>query len=319
MMSKYFGFLDKEEFTTWEKKKQVDYLVSKNACCWSKIIKGSMNEDVLFGDLNEAKLVFKPSNKTIEEFYEFILGKYDRLISNSHITFFKDFNNSVFGLDKEEQKSLALKRFNEIYKKVDVPQIEIIERKKELGLIEDVKNNSHFQKLHQIRSAKRINLCPLPIAMEYYYGNEVFFTSETFKSLDFFKEAISFETDLKILVNLNNRYQFEDDFYFSEYGALRNLYKKYDHIFLSFDAFKWTHKAIPNFKGAIPAQIDSLYEALKRLELVVKPKSNFENYIQEELQMNISKVRHIDTETNSDHAARVKIFMRDLPKKSEEN
>ena len=66
-MSKYFGFLDKEEFTTWEKKKQVDYLSSEKACYWSKIVKVSMNENVLFGDLNEAKLVFKPSNETIEK------------------------------------------------------------------------------------------------------------------------------------------------------------------------------------------------------------------------------------------------------------
>ena len=84
--------------------------------------------------------------------------------------------------------------FNEIYKKVDVPQIEIIARKKGMGIIEDIKNNSRFEKLHHIRSAKKNELCPLSIAMEYFYGNEVFFNSEVFKDLDFFKETISFET-----------------------------------------------------------------------------------------------------------------------------
>ena len=313
-MSKYFGFLDKEEFTTWEKKKQVDYLSSEKACYWSKIVKVSMNENVLFGDLNEAKLVFKPSNETIEKFHEFILTKYDLLISNSFITFFRDFNNSVFGLDKEEQKRVALKRFNIIYKKVDVSQFEIIERKKELGIIEDIKNSSHFQKLHQIRSAKRIELCPLPIAMEYFYGNELFFDSETFKNLDLFKEVISFETDLKILVNLNNRYQFEDDYYFSESGTLRNLHKKYDHIFLTFETFKWTHKSISNFKEIIPSQIDSLYQALLDLELIAKHKSNFQNYIISEQNIERCKIRSIEKGINFDHDDRVQIFTRDLSK-----
>ena len=319
-MSKYFGFLENDKFITWEKKKQVDYLVSKKACCWSTIIKAAINENVLFGDLNEAKYVFKPSNETIEEFHEFIVMKYDRLISIGFISFFRDFNNSVFGLSIAEQKRLALNNFNEIYKKVDVTQIEIITSKKKLGIIEDIKNCSRFEKLHHIRSAKKAELCPLPIAMEFFYGNEDFFNSEIFKDLDFFKEVISFETDLKILVNLNNRYQFEDDFYFNEDSELKCLYKKYGHIFLTYEAFVWTHKAIPNFKEIIPAQINSLYEALKRLELIViNRKSNFENYIRtEHHRVNFSKIRQIDVEINLDHGSRVEIFMRELPKKSKE-
>jgi len=124
-MSNYFGFLENDKFITWEKKKQADYLISKKACFWSTIIKAAINDNVLFGDLNKAKYVFKPSNEAIEEFHEFIVMKYDRLISNGFVSFFRDFNNSVFGLSTEEQKRLALKKFNEIYKKVDVPQIEI--------------------------------------------------------------------------------------------------------------------------------------------------------------------------------------------------
>lgn len=318
-MTKYYGFLEKEKFITWEKKKQVDYLVSEKACCWSRIIAGSINENVLVGDLNESKLVFRPSDDTIEEFHEFIVTKYDHLISIGFVSFFRDFNNSVFGLDIKEQRRFALKRFNEIYKKVDVPQIEIIERKKEFGIIDHIENSNRFVKLLQISSAKIIELCPLPIAMEYFYGNEVFFNSEVFKNLDSFKEIISFETDLKILVNLNESYRFEDDFYFGEYGALQMLYMKYSHIFSSFYAFAWAHKTIPNFKEIIPAQIDSLYEALKRLNLVIKPKSNFEKYIREEHHIKTSKVRHIDVEINLDHASRVKGFMRELVKKSKEN
>ena len=319
-MSKYCGFLEKDKFITWEKKKQADYLISKKACCWSTIIKAAINDNVLFGDLNEAKYVFKPTHETIEEFHEFIVMKYDRLISNGFVSFFRDFNNSVFGLSTEEQKRLALKKFNEIYKKVDVPQIEIIARKKGTGIIEDIKNNSRFEKLHHIRSAKKNELCPLSIAMEYFFGNEAFFDSEVFKDLDFFKEVISFETDLKILINLNDRYQFEDDFYFNEDSELKYLYKKYDHIFLTYEAFVWAHKEIPNFKEIIPAQINSLYEALKRLELIViKSKSNFENYIRKEHhRVNFSKVRYIDAEINLDHASRVEIFMKELPKKSKE-
>lgn len=316
-MSKFFRFLDKEKFITWEKKEQVDYLVLEKACCWSRIIAGSINENVLVGDLNEAKLVFRPSDETIEEFHKFIVKNYDSLISNGFISFFRDFNNSVFGLGIEEQKRLALKRFNEIYEKVDVAQFEIVERIKELGIIEDVKNSSRFEKLHQIRSAKKIELCPLPIAMEYFYGNEEFFNSEAFKNLDSFKAAIYFEISLKILVNLNNRYRFEDDLYFGEYGVLHTCYKEYTHVFLTYEAFAWTHRAIPNFKEIIPAQIDSLYEALERLQLVVRPKSNFEKYIREEHRIKISKVRYVDVEINLDHASRVKVFMRELSKNAE--
>ena len=98
---------------------------------------------------------------------------------------------------------------------------------------------------------------------------------------------------------------------------MKNLYKKYDHIFLSFEVFVWTHKALQNFREKIPAHIDSLYEALLCLELIVKHKSSFQYYIISEHNIDRCKIRFIEKGINLDHDARVQIFIRDLPRLSE--
>ncbi|MDT0552090.1 hypothetical protein [Urechidicola vernalis] len=307
-MSQYFGFLEKEKFISWEKKKQVDLLVSKQACRWSSTTIGSLSDNEIFGDLNKAKLVFKPSVETINEFHEFIISKYDSLISNYFISFFKKFDEATYGLKTLEQRKHGLKLFNELYSTVNPSGIDFVRTGKKIGLVQTTKFMNRFEKLTHIRSGIKIDLCPLPIAMEYFYGNDDFFRSETFRNLGFFKKAIDFESKLKVLVNLNNRFQFEEDLHFSELNEFKKVFLKYAHIFNSFEVFLWTYKTIQDMDQNIPSQMDSLYAGLVEMEMVYNRKSNFIKYAETEHSIRLSKLRSFEEHQNPDHDARVQKF-----------
>lgn len=315
-MSTYFGIINKQEFSKLTKKDKADFLVAKGACQWINRIEALPNGSELFFDIDKMKSVFEPSKVTIEEFHSYVLEKYDQMIKVNFVAFFRDFNEAIFGLDTQEQKKVALNHFKEIYAQINYKNIDLFSHKKSKGLVEEVKTMNRFEKFQYMREAKMMNLCPLPIAIEYFYGNDDFFSSSDFSNQDFFKDAINFELGLKIIVSINDRFHFEDDLHFSEYGALKKLFVKYEHIFLSFEAFVWTQKTIVNMTENIPSQIDSLYSALEKEYLIYKRKSNFMTYVQDVHGIKLSKIRFFEEKTNLDHDRRVKIFRKDLEKNS---
>lgn len=313
-MSKYLGIINKEGFLKWETKAQIDFLVAKKLYQLDDKIPVSLNENEMFGDLGKSKSVLKINPEVIKEFYRYILKKYDYLISNGFVSFFRDFNNSIYGKEKDDQRAIALENFNEIFKQVNPTQYDILKRKKGVGLVEQVENMNRFEKLYHTRQSTKINLCPMPIAMATFYGEEDFFDSSTFTNLDFFKDMIDFEIALKILVNLNDRYHFEQDFYFSEHKDIKKTFEKYQHIFHSLDVFIFTHKKIQSFNDIIPAQITSLYDALNQMKLIHKKKTAFITYVNNEYAIQLTSMKYYEKGRSTERDKRVESFTYELSK-----
>ena len=313
-MSKYLGIINKEEFLKWETKAQIDFLVAKKLYQLDDKVPVSFNENKMFGDLGKKKLILNINPEVIEEFYQYILKKYDHLISNGFVSFFRDFNNSVYGKEKEDQRAISLENFNEIFKQVNPTQYDILKRKKGVGLVEQVENMNRFEKLYHTRHVTMINLCPMPIAMATFYGEEAFFDSATFTNLDFFKDMIDFEIALKILVNINDQYHFEDDLYFGEKRELKKMFEKYQYIFDSLDVFIFTHKKIQSFRDKIPAQITSLYDALEQMKLIYKKKTAFITYVNAEYGKGITSMKFYEKGRSMERDKRVESFTQELSK-----
>ncbi|MDC9722958.1 MAG: hypothetical protein PSN34_09340 [Urechidicola sp.] len=316
-MLNFFGLLNKESFERLSKKETIDFLILKNALSWIQIIKGE-KEGVsgVFIDLNKAKTELNPSEELQNEFYDFIINMYQHIILERQLVFYKQFNDSIFGKDEGEQKNTALVAFKNIYEELKASGLELYKRKKSSAYGDQFESGNRFEKLNGIKVAKKINLCPLPIAIEYIQGNGMYFESENFKSLEFFGEMIDFEIGLKILVSLNEKYHFEEDLYFSEYGELKKIFEKYNHIFKSFEIFIHTYKSINNFQFQIPSEIESLYDALCQRNLIVNKKSKFIDYLQKEHNIIQKKLRKFEIGQNLNHDSRVKIFLDDLEKYS---
>lgn len=202
-MGNYLGFIDKTEFEQLPKKEQVEFLIAQEVCTGYERYETTINKNELFVDLGSKKFKLKPSEKLLQDFSKFILREYEYDISVAYVSFFNEFEDCIYGLDKVDQKKEALKQFKEIYKTVDVSVVNpmIVEKRK--GLIESMKKIGRLEKLSYIRKTKMSNLCELPIAIDYLFGNNAFLASTTFKDLNTFKEVIDFESNLKILVNLN--------------------------------------------------------------------------------------------------------------------
>ncbi|MFK5878437.1 MAG: hypothetical protein QM478_02955 [Flavobacteriaceae bacterium] len=313
-MSLYFGIIKKNEFTQLTKKEQNDYLVAKGAFQFKSIYKAKHNGSEYFLDLGKVKTVLELSNATIEAFYSYILEKHDQKIKANFVTFFRDFSETVFGLEKAEQRKIALQYFKEIYAQINNPSVDLFSRKKAKGLVEEVNVINRFEKLYHMRKGKKINLCSLSVAIEYFYGNDEYLSSLDFINQDSYTDAINFELGLKVLVNLNDRYHFEDDLYFSEYGALKKTFENYQHIFHSIEVFEFTHKKIQSFKDKAPAHITSLYDALNQMNLIHKKKSAFITYVNAEYGKGITSMKFYEKGRSTERDQRVESFTQELSK-----
>jgi len=317
-MGAYLGSINKAEFAELPYEEQVELLISQGACEEFNSCVATINKNELFVDLSGGKNVLKPSEKLINDFSKFILREYEHEITVAYVSYFNQFEDDLYGLSIGDQKKEGLVRFNEIYKTVDFSQINFIKRDEKIGLVENIKKIGRLEKLNYIRRAKMSNLCELPMAVEYLFGNRAYFASTTFKYLDAFKEVIDFESNLKILVNLNERFQFEDDFIFGERAVLKEKFEANRHIFNSFDVFEYSYNKIESFETAHPTNIGSLYHVLKDLDLIIGKKSFFIKYVAHVHNIDLSSIKYFEVGKNKEHDFRVKNIKKELLKYSEE-
>lgn len=257
----------------------------------------------------------KPCKDVLREYYDFVLGQHEFEINNRFVNFFNDYNDKIYGLEKLEQKKIGLQYFNELYDQVDVKVVRLLRKEiSDTGVIQ-IKNFNRFENLKYWQDGIKENIATLDNVIEFLIGNKEFFNNELLEKDTNFNKAINFEYILKVLVSLNDLYNFEDDLFFSDLGILKDKFYKYNHIFYSFEVFIFVHKEIKDLK---PSHIESLYDALIQLELIGGKKSYFINYLNLEHGMKATKIRKYYSKVNREHDFRVKNYKRELSKFSTE-
>ena len=178
--------------------------------------------------------------------------------------------------------------------------------------VEQLNNASRFELLYYQRRAEKRNLANcIDLVMEFLFGNDTFFNAELVENNKVLNKIIRFETNLKILVSLNDRFHFEDDLYFSAMGILKEKYSRYEYMFISFDAFVFTHEKINNFNTSKQANIESLHAVLQALELIHAKDTDFLSYVNTEHGMHMKKIRKYPLLKNRTHDNRVRLFKAD--------
>jgi hypothetical protein len=123
---------------------------------------------------------------------------------------------------------------------------------------------------------------------------------------------LNFESQLKVLISLNDRYQFIDDIVFSKIGQLKDRYKRYQNLFVSFEAYYFTYNFIEELTEQKPSNIDSLHQALLELNLIASKKESFIIYVNEEHAIPITKIRHYQRDINRTHDFRLQKIKENL-------
>tara|TARA_R110002126_G_scaffold291587_2_gene453984 strand:+ start:1366 stop:2241 length:876 start_codon:yes stop_codon:yes gene_type:complete len=277
---KYWSCIKKNtDFYDLPKEKQLDILVEGGVYV-SMTVASSPELNVKNGVLHLPNLSKEnqPSEELKDEFYEYVLEIYQIDIDNYFYLFFKDFNDRIFGMEHQDQKVIALDLFREIYDSVNI-KVDFIKSEVSKNGIENAKEFNRFLKLKAMRSGICSTIANYENLIPYLSGDEVYFKSSKFKEEETFLKMLNFESQLKVLVSLNDRYQFIEDIAFSKLAKLKDVYKLYRNLFVSFDVFRFTNNFIEKLIENHPSNIDSLHQSLLELNLISPKKEDFINYV----------------------------------------
>ena len=253
--------------------------------------------------------IVEPKKALVDEFYSFIMNDvFKYTILENKLEFFSSFNNQIFGLEFLEQKKIALDHFNRIYNDNHINVITPFETKiSETG----IKHTYTYGKLqllsYQLDGFKR-NLVNKITLNNYLNGNKDFFTKENLLEKYDIEDEIQFEIWVQILVELNDRFKFEEDLYFTKIRNEKDRYNRYTHIFKSFESLQFTSRKIEKFKDNKKANIESLYQVLVNHDLIKDHKENFISFLKNEFDIVISKIISYNENENYTHDDRVKLF-----------
>ncbi|MBC8770438.1 hypothetical protein H4O18_20760 [Arenibacter sp. BSSL-BM3] len=309
----HFGCLNKAQFNDLSKEEQNALLLKKEV--YEKVNRISLSLNSLTNlrsDQGNYTYQLIPSKLAVNELYSFVLKSLEMDIENPYLQFYLDFKEECFGLDKQEQKKIALKHFKDISECHIRNAVEIAHLLENNQGVEHLEYEGKLSQLSNEQNNIKVELAQTDLFLQYLFGNKEAFEKNYLESHDIIGTILDFESDLKILVGLNNQYQFEEDIYFSNLGVLwKKFDTKYKSLFSTFKAYQFVNAKILSFDKNTKAQIESLYVSLKNLKVIASSDNDFIKFIMYEYNIPMSKIRKHVSRPNYEHEERVLLFTKD--------
>ncbi len=262
-----------------------------------RYIKIQIKDKVDLNDLLQSEIILsklEPTNILLDDVYSSFINNYYELILFEKCSFYDNFNEQIFGLDFYKQKEVALKHYKKIYKSLFEDNITYMP--------DDFCDSDDFEndivtidnKLRMVCNNKlkfQHKLAVINPFIEYLIGNKLIFSRKYYeRNIEIIKEILKYESSKTIMIELNTKYEFEEDFYFINTIEDKMKYEKYSKIFNSFKAYKFTNISISDYDGDIKAYIESLYEFLRVNKLINKGKAEFLKYLEYEHNILLTKI-----------------------------
>lgn len=309
----YFGCLDEAQFNELSTEEQNALLLKKEVFEEINRISLSLNAPTnISSDQGNYTSYLIPSKGAANELYSFVLKSLEMDIESPFLQFYMDFKEECFGLDMQEQKKIALEHFKDISEFRIGNAVKIGHMVENNQGVEHLKSWGKFSQLSNEQNNLKVELALTYLIFQYLFGNKEAFEKSCLADLDLIATILEFESDLKILVSLNDQYHFEEDIYFSNLGILKEKYNiKYKSIFSTFKAYQFAHEKILSFKEHAKAQTESLFVSLKNLKVIVSSDKDFMKFVMTEYAIPMSKIRKHVSRPNYEHELRVQLFEED--------
>ncbi len=272
---------------------------------------------------NPNEAIVQPTKELVEDFYSYVMSIFEYDIKSQKFIFFSKFNDEIYGLPFTKQKKIALKYFIDIFNTNYKDVITLFELKTSENGIIQTHSSGKLKLIKGQHDAYKRNLIDEIKANQYLEGNKDFFSKENiYPKYPILNEIISFEICVQILVELNDRFNFEEDLYFSEIRFDKENFEKYSNIFKTLESYKFTNNKIKSFTEDHKAHIESLYQVLVEKKLIFNHKENFMKFLKEKYNLTITKIISYDKNINYSHDERVILFESEwsnLTSKKEQN
>jgi hypothetical protein len=306
----YFGIINKEEIEDLSIEEIRYLLLEKN------IYENTLTEDT-FEKLHEVNFKFdlveiktepSPPLELIHEFNEFIYKTYHQNVIGSKFSYFADFNENFYGLEESDLRKIALSDFNEIYRNLKIMQVTLIDERVNNNGISHTHTTGKLFKLYYHQQQVKKLMASTENLVNYLIGDLSFYNSTFYEKNIEIRNGVHLEIAKQILVEINDKYSFEEDFYYSKKVSEGFKYKDYDYIFKNLKAYQYTNIMIHNFKSLKRTYIESLYQVLLQFDLIVDHKENFIAFIKDEYKFIIPKITTFKSNQNVQNDKRVKLL-----------
>lgn len=306
---KYFGCLEPNAFDNFNEKNLARILIDKGLFEERVRKKGMVRNGIIDPDTVETYIAIAPNQDLKNEFYNYILAVYDPTISEIKHKFYEDFNEEIYGLKLDCQITIALKHFKEIYKDISLKDITMINEEVSTN---GIKHTFEFEKtkmLYGQQRAHKTNLALTDTLEHYLTGNKAFFEENNLvEQYTIIEDLLLFEIWKQVLVELNDRFGFEEDYYFTNKNKDKLKFNEYKHIFKTLKSYQFTDRKIKSFERDKKAHIECVYEVLKEQKLIKDQKENFMIFLKKEYDITITKIIPYKEKVNYTNDERVVLF-----------
>ncbi|MBT9190430.1 hypothetical protein [Zobellia russellii] len=160
-----------------------------------------------------SETLYVPNVEMTKEFYDFILEVYEDVIENSLIGFFHAYEEDILGLDEIDKRKIALDYYKEVARLTIKDEFDILTiRKSATGhrLINRAKKLELFNMRQEVLQENLTVQNPMPLT-HFLIGDAAYFDERLIAKLPVLNEVLKFEASLRILLTLNEQFNFEED------------------------------------------------------------------------------------------------------------
>lgn len=288
---KYFGILKEKDLTGFSIVEIENYLLEieayENNFTDETIQKMFIRDFEL--EFDEIDTTYRPTLSLINEFIEFLFEKYQLTIFLDK--YFIDFNNEIYGLELIEQKKIALNEFNNWYDKLNIETPDIINKSKSVNGIEKTLSEGKLYKVYLDLLKLKSQITITENILPFLIGDSDFYDYDFLKK-ESITETLNFNSISKILSQLNDRFCFEKDKYFTGYFSDSFIYEEYKNIFNSVEICHFTNQYLRSIEDLLPSHIYALYEFLNEHNMIKKSETKFIEFVFKEYKLRLSKIHN---------------------------
>lgn len=306
---KHFGIFDPTALNELSKEEIITLLIDRELACATtsyKLVLESKNSlrKQYNTKFDNPEPQYRIKEEIGNEIYSFIRISYAKTIEARLTQFNTEFQQKTFGFTAEKKVKEIRKEFNKLVSDINdnIPFLNFANIFKKLFFI----RKSEASILTNLDSEKDI----FDLVILYLTGYDFYNNGDLYDSNEVLRKLIEFESQVHILVTLNQRYDFEKDDYLKPPTIAEKIYEEYKNEFESLKQVQFIQYQIETKGKTKTSEIISLFHFFTDLLMKKPSATEFRIIVNSYFNLEISQIKINSDNTNEKHHKRISEFQK---------